>query len=633
VQVAVATGLALACQKQAVGEARAIVLGLSDVAAPNSVLVAASTRRLLGGAFVCGNSEQHLLPGLSQAVSACRVTGKRTVESRFTARRLEKLRRLVGRDQEMQQLLALWDQAKRGKGQIGLICGEPGIGKSHLCEAFLARIAGEPHAAIRYQGYPQHHNSPFYPVISQIEQALGFEPTDPPETKLKKLEALLPRSLHASQDDVFLYAALLSIATPVCGPSSSTTPIRKKDLTIAALTKYLLGLTDRQPLVIVVAGTQWIDSSTLELINRLTPLIKAARVLLLVKFRPEFVPQWLSEPHATLLRLGPLGREQSRTMISEATGGSKLPQAIQEQIIDKTDGVPLFIEELTKAVLESELVQDVGDRYVAAGRLSPLAVPATLLDSLTARLDRLGPAKEIAQIGAVIGRRFSYPLLAAVRPLPTNSLRAALARIVDSGLIFASADIPNETYTFKHAIVQDAAYAMLSRQKRQLLHRRIAEALENSFPHIVETQPELLAHHLAQAGSIDRAVDYLRKAAKLSIERSANAEAIGHLTKAVELLQSSQERKSIKLDLQAFLAQAFLWQRQGRNREALRLLESVCDKFIEGFDAEDLRSARALVRGLKREVNREPKKLGAPKATRIIRLGSRKLRHSSSVTA
>jgi predicted ATPase/DNA-binding response OmpR family regulator/class 3 adenylate cyclase len=559
VQVAVATGLALASQKQKVGEARAVVMGLSDLAAPNSVLVAASTRRLLSGVFVSGNPEQYVLSGLTQAVSASRVTGKRTVESRFRAKRSNKLARLIGRDQELQQLLALWDQAKRGKGQVGLICGEAGIGKSHLCEALLRHIAEGSRTAIRYQCSPQHRNSAFYPVISQLEYALGFEPMDAPEIKFKKLEAAVPRAPVQSRDDVLLYRALLSIATPAGESSSDATPKRKKDLTIEGLTRYLLGLADKRPLVIVLEDAHWIDSSTLELIDRLIPLIKATRILLIIKFRPEFIPQWVGEPHATLLRLGPLGREQSRTMICEVTGGKKLPQEVQEQIIDKTDGVPLFVEELTKAVLESEVVQDVGDRYGAAGRLSPLAVPTTLLDSLTARLDRLGPAKEIAQIGAVIGRQFSYPLLAAVSPMSTDSLEAALARVVESGLVFVSADVPNEAYTFKHAIVQDAAYAMLSRQKRELLHRRIAEALENSLPHMVETQPELLAHHLAQAASVDRAVYYLQRAATRSIERSANAEAIGHLTKAIELLQSlpsSQERKRVRLDLQVLLTQA-----------------------------------------------------------------------------
>jgi predicted ATPase/DNA-binding response OmpR family regulator/class 3 adenylate cyclase len=558
-QVAVATGLALASQNQAVGEPRAIVAGLCGLAAHNSVLAAASTRRLLNGAFVCGNPEHYELAGIS--VSACRVTGKRAVESRFKARRLDKLTRLVGRDQELQQLVALWDRAKQGKGQVGLVGGEAGIGKSHLSEALLRHIAKRPHATIRYQCSPQHLNSPFYPVIGQLEHALGLESMDGPEIKLKKLEAALSPTLGATQDEFSLYAALLSIATPAREPSSSATPQRIKELTIAVLSRYLLNLAHKQPLIIVLADAHWIDSSTLELLNKFIPSIKTARVFLLIEFRPEFMPQWLSEPHVATLRLGPLQREQSRTIICEVTGGKKLPEEVREQILDRTDGVPLFVEELTKAVLESELLEEVGNQYVAASALPALAVPSTLLDSLTARFDRLGPAKDVGQIGAVIGREFSYHLLAAVVPLSAESLKAALARLVASGLIFVSGDHPNETYTFKHAIVQDAAYAMLSRQKRQQLHSRIADTLENSFPYMIEVQPELLAHHFAQAGSIVRAIDYLRKAGQRSIERSANAEAIGHLTGAVELLQSlpnGAEHKQTRLDLQVMMTQAMI---------------------------------------------------------------------------
>ena len=328
-QVAVATGLALASQNQAVGEPRAIVAGLCNLATPNSVLVAASTRRLLSSAFVCGNPERYELVGLSQPISAYRVTRKQTVESRFKAKRLNRITRLVGRDQELQQLLALWDRAKRGEGQVGHVCGDGGIGKSHLSEAFLGHIAEEPHATIRYQCSPQHLNSPFYPVISQLEHALGLEPMDAPEIKLKKLEAALSPTLGATQDDISLYAALLSIATPAHEPSSSATPQRMKDLTIAALTRYLLNLAHKRPLIIVLADAHWIDSSTLELINKIIPLIKTARVFLLIEFRPEFIPQWVSEPHVTTLRLGPLGREQSRTIISEVTGGKKLPQEVR----------------------------------------------------------------------------------------------------------------------------------------------------------------------------------------------------------------------------------------------------------------------------------------------------------------
>jgi len=560
-RVAVATGLALASQRQTVGEPSVIAARMCDLAAPNSVLVTASTRRLLNSTFVYGEPERYVLAGVSEAVSACRVTEKRAVESRFKAKRSNKITRLVGRDQELQQLLALLDRARFCKGQVGLICGEAGIGKSHLCEFLLEHIVEEPHVTVRYQCSPHHLNSPFYPVISQLEHAMGFEQTDTPEVKLEKLEAALSQAVEATPEDVLLYAALLSIATPKREPLPGVTPQRQKDLTIAALIRHLLGLADKQLLIVVLADAHWIDSSTLQLFNRIIPLVKAARILVLISFRPEFIPQWLGEPHLTMLRLDRMGREQGLALISEVTGDKKLPREVQERIIEKTDGIPLFVEELTKSVLESGLVQDVGDRYVGTGPLPSVVLPATLLGSLAARLDRLGPTKEIAQIGAVIGREFSQALLTAVVPESANSLQALLAQLVASELILVSGEFPDSTYKFKHALVRDAAYATLSRSKRQRLHGRIAEALENRFPFTTETQPELLAHHVAQAGFTQRAIDYLRKAGQRSIERSANAEAIAHVSRALELLKSlpdSLQRKHAEFALEVMLGQAMI---------------------------------------------------------------------------
>ena len=560
-RVAVATGLTLASQMQTVGEPSVIAAVICDLAAPNSVLITASTRRLLNSAFVCENLEQHALAGVSEPVSTWRVTGKRAVASRFKAKRSNKITRLIGRDRELQRLLALWDQAKRGEGQVALVSGEAGIGKSHLCEFLLGRLVGEPHLTLRYQCSPHHLNSPFYPVISQLEHAMAFAQADTPSLKFEKLKAVLSHVVEATQEDVLLYAALLSITAPEREPSLDLTPQRQKDLTIAALSRHLLSLADKQPLIVVLADAHWVDSSTLELVNRIIPLIKTARVFFLIKFRPEFMPQWLSEPHVTMLRLDRMGCEQCRAIISEVIGDNALPREAEEQIIDRADGVPLFVEELTKSVLESQLVQDVGDRHIAVGGVPSLAVPASLVDSLTARLDRLGPAKEIAQIGAVIGREFSHPLLTAAAPESANSLQASLAQLVASGVIFVSGEAPNATYTFKHALVRDAAYATLSRGKRQRLHTRITDALENGFALTVETQPELLAHHLAEAGFTERAIDYLRRAGQRSIERSANAEAIGHLTRALELLQSlpdNPQRKRAAFPLEAMLSQAMI---------------------------------------------------------------------------
>ena len=556
-RAAIATGLAFASPRQTLGQPSVIAQGICDLAAPNSVLATTSTRRLLSAAVVCENPERYALPGLSGPVSACRVTGSRAVANRFKAKHSNKVTRLVNRNQELQQLFELWDRAKRGEGQVGLICGEPGIGKSHLCEFFLEHVIEDPHATLRYQCSPCHLNNAFYPVIRQLEHAVGFEQTDSPEAKLQKLEVALSQAVTVTPEDISLYAALLSVAPPALEPLPCLTPHRQKDLTIAALSRHLLELANKGPLIVQLADTHWIDCSSLELVNRIIPLIKAAPVLLLITFRPEFIPQWLGEPHVTLLPLERMGREDSLAIISQVTDNKKLPRQVEEQIIEKADGVPLFIEELTKAVLESELVHNVGDWNIAAD--SHLAIPATLLDSLTARLDRLGPAKEIAQIAAVIGREFSLPLLTAVAPPSAASLQAALARLVAAELISVSGELPDVTYTFKHALVRDAAYATLSRRKRQRLHSRIVDALESAFPFTVETEPQLLAHHLAVAGFTDRAVEYLGKAGRRSIERSANADAIKYLTRALELLQSRPDipqSKCARFSLEVMLAQA-----------------------------------------------------------------------------
>jgi predicted ATPase len=310
--------------------------------------------------------------------------------------------------------------------------------------------------------------------------------------------------------------------------------------------------------VVKIADAHWMDSSTLEVLSRCIGSIKTARVFVLCSFRPEFFPHWLDESHVTMLRLDRLSREQTRVLISDVAGGKELPRELHEQIMSKADGVPLFAEELTKTVLESGLLQDAGDRYIAVDPLPPLVIPATLLGSLTARLDRLGPSKEIAQIGAVIGREFSYRLLAAVAPSSGPSLQTALAHIAACELIIARGEPPNSTYFFKHTLVHDAAYATLVRSKRQQLHGRIADVLMEGFPETVEMQPELLAYHLAQAGLTEKAIEYLRKAGRRAIERSANAEAIEHLTRALELLQSvseNAERKHAMLGLKCAVKQ------------------------------------------------------------------------------
>jgi DNA-binding response OmpR family regulator/class 3 adenylate cyclase/predicted ATPase len=560
VQIGIATGLVIVSDQGAVGEPSIHAPHLRSIAPPQSILVAASTRRLLGRAFVCDDPVSYELVGVSEKVTACLVTGRRAVESRFSSMRGPRLTKFVGRQHELQQLLALWKRAKAGKGRVALLCGEAGIGKSRVCEVFLERITADPNITIRYQCALHHAHSPFYPIIDQLQQAAHINPEDAPEVKLEKLETALSEAGAATMADIRSCAALLSIATDELPPPGPTAQ-QLKDLTFEALVRQVLGLARARPVVIELADAHWADSSTLELFSRIIASVRTARVLLLVSFRPEFFPQWLDEPHVTMLRLERLGREQTEAIIFEVAGHKALPPEMSTQIISKTDGVPLFVEELTKAVLESGLFQDAGDRLLALGSVPPVAIPTTLLDSLTARLDRLGPVKEIAQIGAAIGREFSYRLLAAVAPISGPPLQAALAQLAAPELIFVRGEPPDSTYVFKHALVQDAAYGTLVRSKRQQLHSRIAGAIEEGFPDTVETQPELLAHHLVQAGLTERGISYLRKAGQRTISRSANLEAIRHLTKALELLQTRPEgaaRARAALGLEAMLSQAMI---------------------------------------------------------------------------
>ncbi|HMF24068.1 MAG TPA: AAA family ATPase, partial [Pseudolabrys sp.] len=466
---------------------------------------------------------------------------------------------------------------------VALLCGEAGIGKSRIWEAWLDRITDEPHVTVRFQCSPHHTNSPFYPIINQLEHVARFEREDTPEIKIKKLETVLSQTGPGTLADIAFFASLLSLPTDGFYSSPNLTPQRQKDLQITALLRQVLGLARTRPVVIKIADAHWMDSSTLELLTRTITSIKTARIFVICSFRPEFFPHWLDESHVTMLRLDRLSRELTGVIISDVAGGKDLPRELHEQILSKADGVPLFAEELTKTVLESGVLQDAGDRYVAVDPLPSLVIPATLLGSLTARLDRLGPNKEIVQIAAAIGREFSYRLLAAVAPSSGPSLQTALAHIAASELIFARGEPPNSIYFFKHALVQDAAYATMVRSKRQQLHSRIVDALMEGFPETVETQPELIAYHLAQAGFTEKAIEYLRKAGQRAIEHSANAEAIGHLTRARELLKSvpeSAERRRAALALEVMLSQAMIASRgytAPESREILLRARAIID--------------------------------------------------------
>jgi class 3 adenylate cyclase/predicted ATPase len=570
VRVGIATGMVIvgetvgegsSRETEAVGQTLNMAARLQEIASPNTVTITTSTRRLLGDGFAIEELGLYNLKGISEPVLLWRVTGERVVVSRFDAIRSKKLTEFVGRREELRQLMAVWQRARKGDGQVALLCGEAGIGKSRITKTLRDYTAGDRHIMVSYQCSPYHTNSPLYPVISQLRYTARFESNDAPEIKLDKLEKLLARSGPELLRDIGLYAALLSLPTHGRYPELDLTPQRQKELTIESLVRQLLHLTSLQPVLFIFEDVHWIDPTTLELLNRALSAIKAAPILFVITFRPEFFPPWLNEAHVMMLRLGRLERNDVAAMILHLTSGKELPAEVCDQILSKTDGIPLFVEEITKAVLEAGHLQDTGEGYVIGDTRAVTAIPATLHDSLMARLDRMAPIKEVPQTGAALGREFSYRLLAAVVPVGEAVLRNALEQLSEAELIFSRGEPPDSVYTFKHALIQEAAYGSLLRSKRQQLHARIAEVLKEQLAETIETQPELMAHHLAQAGLIEPAIEYLQKAGQQAIQRSANAEAIGHLEHAAELLQSlpgSPERTRVACGLQVMLGEAMI---------------------------------------------------------------------------
>ena len=431
-----------------------------------------------------------------------------------------------------------------------LLSGEPGIGKSRLTAALLERLAAEPHTRLRYFCSPQHTDSALYPIISQMERAAGFAHGDAAQAKLDKLDAVLAQTSTPIQDTA-LFAEMLSLPNDGRYPALDLAPEERRQRTQEALTAQLAGLTRQRPALMIVEDAHWVDPTSLEVFGRTVDQIKTLPVLLIVTFRPEFNAPWAGRSHVTSLALNRLGEREAAAIIARIVGNKDLPADVTAEIVERTDGIPLFVEEMTKAVLEAESEDEA--RQTAAAVPSPaLAVPASLHASLMARLDRLGPAREVAQIGAAVGREFSHALLAAVIPKPEADLRSALDRLIDAGLLFRQGVPPHATYLFKHALVQDAAYGTLLREPRRALHARIAETLEGQFADIAESQPELLARHYTEAGLIEKAVSFWRTAGQRSLARSALLEGAEQIKRALDQIATlpatpDLRREEIKL--------------------------------------------------------------------------------------
>jgi class 3 adenylate cyclase/tetratricopeptide (TPR) repeat protein len=546
-----------AAQEAAVtGETPNLAARLQELAEPNTIVIATTTHALAGGLFDYDALGAQSLKGIDGSTEVWRVVSERRVESRFAAAHAAELTPLVGREEELNLLSRRWELAKSGEGQVVLLSGEPGIGKSRLTQALQDWVGDEPHTRLLYQCSPHHTNSALYPIVSQIERAARFEAGETADEKLDKLEALLAPPGQPPGEVVPLIASLLSIPGGERYPLPDLTPQQRKDRTLAALNTQLANLAAQQPVLFIFEDAHWIDPTSLELLELTVALVEKLPVLAVFTYRPEFVSPWTGAPHVTLQALNRLTARDCTAMAERLSGGSGLPAEILAQLVEKTDGVPLFVEELTRSVLDARANINAGDGAAATRQGMEIAIPATLQDALEARFDRSPVVREVAQVGAAIGREFQYDLLARVVSLPTAELDAALEDLASSGLIFARGVPPDANYTFKHALVQDTAYDSMVRSKRQGTHMRIAELFLELSPEIAETEPETLAHHYTEAGLLEDAVKWWTNAGEAASARSANTEAERLLERGLQVidkLPASEERDRRELALQTAL--------------------------------------------------------------------------------
>jgi predicted ATPase/class 3 adenylate cyclase len=550
-------------EQLALGETPNLAARLQGIAAPNTVVISTTTYRLLGGFFACQSLGLHLLKGFAQPLEIYQVLSESTVRSRLEAAGRTSLTPLVGREPEVALLLERWAQVKDGLGQVVLLSGEAGIGKSRLVQVLREHVATEPEAWLTpCQCSPYHQNTALYPLIDLLERvALRFEREELPPQKLKKLEVFVVQYGLSPGEAVPLFAALLSLPLSADYAPLTVSPEQLKQKTLHALLAILVRIAAQQPVLFVVEDLHWIDPTTLEFLTLLIDQGPTARVLALFTCRPDFSPPWTGRAHLTQVTLNRLPRGQAAAMTGRVAHSKALPVEVVEQVVAKTDGVPLFVEELTKMVLESGLLQEREERYELTGPLPPLAIPTTLHDSLMARLDRLATVKSLAQLGATLGREFSYALLQAVAPWDEATVRRGLHQLVEAEFLYQQGLPPQATYLFKHALIQDAAYQSLLRSTRQQYHQRIAQVLEARFPELRETQPEQLARHYTEAGLREQAIAYWQRAGERSIARSAYVEAINQLSTGLEslkILPETPERIAHELTLLMALGRALI---------------------------------------------------------------------------
>jgi len=540
-----------------VGETPNFAARLQAIAEPGMVVISESTRHLAGDLFVLRHLGPQTFKGIAEPVAAYAVLGERVLGSRFAVRHAGEVAAIVGRDQELALLVERWRQAKAGEGQLVLLSGEAGIGKSRITEAAIDAARREPHFLLRCQCSPYHADSALFPVIQQLSHAAGFIEEDSNQTRLERLEAMLSGATEDVAAIAPLIATLLGIDPTSRYGASTLTPQQRRSRTLAALIDQLTGLARHRPVLWVIEDAHWIDPTTLELIELALDRVQGTRVLALVTSRPTFVASFGSHPVVTRLALNRLGRVATQSIVSRITRGKRMPEALLDEIAAKTDGVPLFVEEMTKAVIESGLLHEGEDAYHLDGPLSALAIPTTLHDSLMARLDRLQPVKEVAQTAAVIGRSFDHRTIAALVDRPEYELTDAMRQLVEAELVFRRGTPPDATYLFKHALVRDAAYESLLKPKRAALHARLLDVLERRG----DAAPEVKAQHAEAAGLIGQALDYREQAGTQALARPAYKEAIASFENGIRLCRAlgdslPSKRRELALHLQ--LAQALI---------------------------------------------------------------------------
>jgi class 3 adenylate cyclase/predicted ATPase len=574
VRIGIATGVVVVgdlfgSEQAALGDTPNLAARLQTHAQPNAVVIDNVSHGLAAGHFHYRDLGRWLVKGRAEPIQVWQVLRTSSAASRFEATHTAKFpslfgrkEEIFGRKEEMEVLLHEWRNAIRGEGRTVILTGEPGIGKSHIALAFEEHLRSEPHITLSYFCSVHHANAALFPIVAQLERAARFERSDSATEKLSKLQVLAARSI-ADNDHVAVLANLLALPAANGCRSNELSPQERKEKTSAALLAQLQGLAMQQPVYIIFEDIHWIDPSSLELLTIVVERVPHLRVLLLLTARPEFASPWPNYPHVTTIPLTRLDRRHGAALVAQVAGERELPKEVMDEILARTDGIPLFIEELTKTLLEAGVLHEGRSRYeLSSEHLN--AIPRTLHGSLIARLDRLGRSREIAQIGAVIGREFSYELLVALVPTPEPALRGALDRLVASGLVYCRKSRPHDVYVFKHALVRDAAESMLLRDRRRQLHDTIARVLEERFPELAEAQPELVAHHYREANNLAKAISYLALAGSRALSRSALTEARTQVTLALQLISGLPEddgRRRDELQLRIALARTLLEQK------------------------------------------------------------------------